>query len=358
MLMYNKLMDKNKGAFLKGFTIIEVMLFLALSGVLLVGILGGLGGNLARQRYNDAVQDIASIMRDQYSFVSDTQIAQRDRSDSYCYGLVQSDIGSEDARAYFRSLNSSSIDDKIAYRGRSNCVIYGAVVSIVDNYIETTELIGRDYFTIVKEREGTDNPVSSDLSDIEILKDVVSANNVALHCSLDDDGGDNDCYVRSADNSRIQNTKWGTRLLDPDGEPIHKTLLIIRSPRDGSIRTYVWNEAIKVIGGGPNEYVRYADLNAQNDGKGIKFNEGQPLYDYGVNRYLTSANFKIQALDICVDSGDGQTYNTARRLIKIKKAGMGQSAVELMNLDIAREASEGGINYDGSDITQGVAECR
>ena len=352
--MYNKLMDKNKGAFLKGFTIIEVMLFLALSGVLLVGILGGLGGNLARQRYNDAVQDIASIMRDQYSFVSDTQITQRDKSDSYCYGLVQSDIGSEDARAYFRSLNSSNTDDKIAYRGRSNCVIYGAVVSIAENYIETTELIGRDYFTIVKEREGTDNPVSSDLSDIEILKDVVSANNVALHCSLE--GDDNDCYVRSADNSRIQNTKWGTRLLDPEGQPIHKTLLIIRSPRDGSIRTYVWNKAIR--GGLEYKYVRYADLNALNGGKGIKFNVGQPLYDYGVNRYLTSTNFKIQALDICVDSGDGQTYNTARRLIKIKKAGMGQSAVELMNLDIAREASEGGINYDGSDITQGVAECR
>ena len=59
------LMDKNKGAFLRGFTIIEVMLFLALSGVLLAGILGGLGGNIARQRYNDAVQDIANIMRDQ-----------------------------------------------------------------------------------------------------------------------------------------------------------------------------------------------------------------------------------------------------------------------------------------------------
>ena len=354
MIMYNMLMDKNKGAFLRGFTIIEVMLFLALSGVLLAGILGGLGGNIARQRYNDAVQDIANMMRDQYSFVSDTQITQRNKEDSYCYGLVQSDVNNDDAKSYFRSLNSSSADDKIAYRGRTNCVIYGAVVSITEKYIETTELIGRDYGTIVKQREGTDNPVRSDLSDIEILKDVVSANNVALHCNLDDS---EDCYVRSADNSRTQNTKWGTRLLDPEGKPIHKTLMIIRSPRDGSIRTYVWDNAIKVIGGGPDEYVRYADLNALNDGKGKKFNEGQPLNDYGVNRYLTDDNFKIQALDICVDSGDSQTYSNARRLIKIKKAGMGQSAVELMNLDAEREISEGGVDYS-SDATLGVAECQ
>ena len=77
MLMYNSNMDKNMGAFRRGFTIIEVMLFLALTGLLLVGILGGLGGNIARQRYNDAVQDLANILRDQYSFVSDTQISIR-----------------------------------------------------------------------------------------------------------------------------------------------------------------------------------------------------------------------------------------------------------------------------------------
>lgn len=353
MIMYNMLMDKNKGAFLRGFTIIEVMLFLALSGVLLAGILGGLGGNIARQRYNDAVQDIANMMRDQYSFVSDTQIAQRNKEDSYCYGLVQSDVGSNDAKSYFRSLNSSSTDNKIAYRGRTNCVIYGAVVSITEKYIETTELIGRDYKTIVKQREGTDDPVRSDLSDIQILKDVVSANNVALHCNLDDS---DDCYVRSADNSRTQNTKWGTRLLDPKGKPIRKTLMIIRSPRDGSIRTYVWNDGIK---GGLTglEYVRYEELNAMNDGKGQKFNVGHPLDSYGINRHLTDANFKIQALDICVDSGDSQTYSNARRLIKIKKAGMGQSAVELMNLDAEREISEGGVDYS-SDPTLGVAECQ
>ena len=71
MIMYNKTMANNKGAFRKGFTIIEVMLFLALSGLLLVGVLGGLGDNISRQRYNDAVQDVVNMM--QHHTIEDKQ---------------------------------------------------------------------------------------------------------------------------------------------------------------------------------------------------------------------------------------------------------------------------------------------
>ena len=38
-----------------GFTIIEVMLFLAVSGVLAAGILATVGGTIGAQRYRDAV---------------------------------------------------------------------------------------------------------------------------------------------------------------------------------------------------------------------------------------------------------------------------------------------------------------
>ena len=58
--MYNKDMGKSGGAAeASGFTIIEVMLTLAISGMVLVGALLGVSSTISRQRYRDTVEDIA-----------------------------------------------------------------------------------------------------------------------------------------------------------------------------------------------------------------------------------------------------------------------------------------------------------
>lgn len=66
---------------LKGFTIIETMLFLALTGLMLVGAMVGIGTNLSRTRYRDTVEDIATMLRTQYDQVNRTQIQLRDDTD-------------------------------------------------------------------------------------------------------------------------------------------------------------------------------------------------------------------------------------------------------------------------------------
>ena len=82
-------MKQQKGKQQKGFTIIEVMLFLALSGFLLAGILAGTGSSIANQRYKDAVQDAADALRSAFSFVADTQIETRDNQHGACGGTVE-----------------------------------------------------------------------------------------------------------------------------------------------------------------------------------------------------------------------------------------------------------------------------
>ena len=329
------------GAFRKGFTIIETMLFLALSGLLLVGLLGGLGGNIARQRYNDAVQDVVNMLRDQYSFVSDTQISLRlndnDKDDASCYGLVKGDYGGSGNNPgdYFKA-TANSTPDSISFRGRTNCVIYGAVVTINETYIETTELIGRDYQAVSRSLE---NGIPANISDIEVLKDYVTANNLFVGC----DSEYSNCFVRSADNSRIQYAKWGTRLLDINGQPLKKTLLIIRSPRDGAIRTYV----MEAIPKANDQEFKYDDINKENGGRGKTFNS-DVLKTYGINQYFENDNFRHDIdLDICVDAGDGQTQSNVRRLVKVQRGGTGQNAVELINADIAKDATEGASFADG-----------
>lgn len=50
----------------RGFTIIEVMLFLAVTGVLAAGILASVGSTLGLQRYRDAVDGFSSYIQGQY----------------------------------------------------------------------------------------------------------------------------------------------------------------------------------------------------------------------------------------------------------------------------------------------------
>lgn len=52
-----------------GFTIIEVVLFLAIAGLMMIGILAAANNNINNQRYSTAVTSLASYFQDQYSAV-------------------------------------------------------------------------------------------------------------------------------------------------------------------------------------------------------------------------------------------------------------------------------------------------
>lgn len=57
----------------KGFTIIEVTLFLAVSALLMVGLMIGVSSSVNRQHYNDSVQDMAEYLRNVYAGTSNVK---------------------------------------------------------------------------------------------------------------------------------------------------------------------------------------------------------------------------------------------------------------------------------------------
>ncbi len=72
----------------KGFTILEVMLFIAITGLLVAGIIASTGGAISQQRYNDSVQSFAEFLRGVYSSVNNPQGVKNGRSDSVIYGKL------------------------------------------------------------------------------------------------------------------------------------------------------------------------------------------------------------------------------------------------------------------------------
>lgn len=53
-----------------GFTIIETLMFLAISGLMMVTMIVGVSATLANQRYNDSVRSLQSLIQEQYSKIS------------------------------------------------------------------------------------------------------------------------------------------------------------------------------------------------------------------------------------------------------------------------------------------------
>lgn len=81
--------QKDNTAAKKGFTIIEVTLFLALTGLMLIGVLGGTYASIASQRYNDSLRSFAEFLRKIYAEVLSPESLGKGNSDEYAvYGKI------------------------------------------------------------------------------------------------------------------------------------------------------------------------------------------------------------------------------------------------------------------------------
>ncbi len=96
--------------FSKGFTIIETMLFLAVTGLLVLGILVGVGTSLNRQRYRDSVESFKNLLQEQYANLGSVHNSR------------------ENTWSCDSSANSAPGGDVI--RGQSDCIIVGSYMRI------------------------------------------------------------------------------------------------------------------------------------------------------------------------------------------------------------------------------------
>lgn len=178
----------------RGFTVIEVMLFLAVTGVLAVGILVGSGVSIGQQRYRDSVNSIKSFIQDQYS--ATTNVA-NDRTATWAC----------DSTA---DIDTTSVGAGQA-RGTSDCMLLGRFVTLDDS---GTTFTASD---VVGYRNANAVTAASDVLELQT--------NYRLGISP------------------ISPTKeevaWGAAIVQPKTtNPMPITLLIVRSPLSGSVLTF------------------------------------------------------------------------------------------------------------------------
>lgn len=176
-----------------GFTIIETMMFLAITGLLAVGILAGTGAAIAQQRYKDSVNSLQSFVQDQFSKVTNVTNS-RDGNWSCSAGVVAKD-GDEP-------------------RGTGECVILGRLISIDET---GQQLTASD--VVAQRLEGA----KTKTSDIDELTD-------------------NYTIATSPIDIETEDVAWGATVVKPgagSADPQPTNILIVRSPLSGRILTFV-----------------------------------------------------------------------------------------------------------------------
>lgn len=181
-------MTRSKG----GFTIIEVTLVMAITGVLAMLLIVGWARNLSTQSYKDGVNSLVAKLQNQYDEVYNTS---NDRGKTLtCRG----------APVYDATTTTTN-------QGSSDCVVLGRYL-----------LFSNDTVTI-KRIIGIDTNGASTTSDIDAIKDFSPQSVV------------ND--VELADEYQLP---WGITLYQPNTAktPVNKAVVIVRSPLSGAVYTY------------------------------------------------------------------------------------------------------------------------
>ncbi|HRN97130.1 MAG TPA: type II secretion system protein [Candidatus Saccharibacteria bacterium] len=186
-----------------GFTIIETMLFLGISGLLVVALLVGTGASINTQRYRDSVSTFMAFLQQQYSDVNNVS---NDRSGDWS-------CGSDGAQ-------TKQGGSSVVPRGQSDCFIAGRFIMVdKDGGITTLPVTGLQTGTA----EG---------SDVSMLTD-------------------NYAFDLSTVGEEKSSLEWGAKLswpvadagpsTKPAGTPRAIWILIIRSPDSGSVYTFTYD---------------------------------------------------------------------------------------------------------------------
>ena len=181
-----------KTVYIAGFTIIETMLFLAISTLFTIGVIIGVGNSIGGQRYHDTITSLQSILQQQFSDVNN-----EGHSTSSWSCVI-------DASGKPKLTNTvSSVPS-----GQSECIVLGKFISSGDgktlNIKKVLGVASSAYFT----------------DDIN-----------ALFASK--------ATITSVD-SEDYKLEWGATLKKPSAGGVSNfSILILRSPISGDVRTFI-----------------------------------------------------------------------------------------------------------------------
>lgn len=178
-----------------GFTIIETMLFLAISGILMVSVLVGTGASINIQRYRDSVTSLQSTLQNQFSEVASVSNSR------------DSNWSCDSSTGVITKIESGSGEN----RGQTDCVVLGRIIlpSSDGRKVYIRDVVGSK----LTESELVDN-------DIDALKNYKISISPVI--------------------SIEHNIQWNASMAKPNSNSSSEfSILILNSPLSGITRTFI-----------------------------------------------------------------------------------------------------------------------
>lgn len=216
----------------RGFTVIETVLFLGVTGLMIASMFIGVGASMGSQRYRDSVESFKSTLQQQYADIASVQ---NSREGSWTCNVAGGNLIAQPVTGGAATGNA---------RGQSSCDIVGKYVGIVGGQVQTR--------TVLALRNG----IPTGANDVDKLKGAAYTFGVT---------------EANADTSQLE---WGAKIAWPTGtDPADKKptsatgdrqigLLFLRSPDSGSIYTFSSNTVPSTT---PNNASLKAMLDARSD---------------------------------------------------------------------------------------------
>ncbi len=196
-----------------GFTIIETMFFLAISGLMMVGLAAAMSNMINNQRYNDSVNRLKSALQDEYNSVVNVR---NDRDSGWRCEQIS-------GNPY---LKISQVEEGGSNRGASNCVLIGRFIHFIGssgNSGQGTSFISYPIYGLKKDS------YTEVVDESQILKSVFIRDSVATLDTVNSTGMD-----RKFDVS-WQNT-W--KVNDVPTNTYGPAVAILRNPQNNQIITF------------------------------------------------------------------------------------------------------------------------
>lgn len=274
----------------KGFTLVEIALFLAVTGALFVGIIAGTQNSIRLQRYNDSVQSFANFWRDIYASVSNTQNLGDGRSDQAVYGKLV--VFGEACNFDGDSANFSSCGTKPASTGGQTVFTY----DVIGGVAKPGTNVGNNTLEALAELQTNILVVERNGSEVEVYP-----------------SGFIDSYTPT----------WGATIEKPsiqyanDKWPFTGSILVVKHPRSTTIGTYFSSKIIEV---------NHAMTENPNAAETI-------LKDVLELAGTDPSVFEPKEVDFCINSDDIGQARFRRQDVRLVKNANNVSGVEILSAD-------------------------
>lgn len=259
----------------KGFTLIEITLFLAVTTALFIGVGLGVNNSIFQQQYNDTTQSFLEFLRSIYSEVSNPQSVGKGNSDYAIYGKM---------------------------------IVFGETVDLLGKAVPSDEQQVFVYDVI-------GGATTNNSGDIKTLLNDLDAN--VAFVSKKSDGTIRNITLASPEK---YTPHWNMGIETLAKTEMKETILVVRHPRSGTINTLVYNDAIqvnKVVSQAQGVCIAKATCNT-------------------VTQLLKSriSGFEPAEVDFCINPyGLGGDSDIPRRNIRILENARNASSVQLMELN-------------------------